>query len=80
MKGKWDDSQIAVSTKVDRVSSVCPSGMLVYTALDGKQILQAPLDLWANVKDAMVTVVKVSLASPPSRTFAANRWQLASGR
>ena len=49
-----EDQLITVSTKRDRISGACPSGILVYTARAGKQIAQASSDAYANVREDMV--------------------------
>ena len=54
LDGDSVNSVIQVSTKADRVSSTNPSGILVYTKLNGRQILQGPQRAYPTVQEDMV--------------------------
>ena len=56
--------KMTITTKTDRVTANCPSGVLVYLAKDGRQVLAASTDLYTAVKDDMVYLS----SRPPTRT------------
>ena len=56
--------KMTITTKTDRVTANCPSGVLVYLAKNGRQVLAASTDLYTAVKDDMVYLS----SRPPTRT------------
>ena len=56
--GVREGQKVFVAHKKDRVSSVCPSGLLIYTSFKGHQVLQAPSEAWPAVKESMVYAVQ----------------------
>ena len=61
--GVWNGDVVSVSTKKDRVSSVCPSGVLVYAAKEGKQVLQCPSEAWGTVLEDMVNMYLIEICT-----------------
>ena len=52
--GSFEGQPVFVADKKDRISSVCPSGVLLYLSLGGRQILQAPTEAYPNVQRDLV--------------------------
>ena len=53
-----DSSEVLVKYKRDRVTSSNPSGELIFTSHNGRQILQAPANCYPEVKNDMVSIAK----------------------
>ena len=63
--GVWGSDVMTVSTKRDRESSVCPSGILAYAAKDDRQVLQCPSEAWDTVLEDLVNMcyIKICITS-----------------
>lgn len=52
--GSFEGKDVFVGDKKDRISSTCPSGVLIFMSLEGRQVLQAPSEAYPNVQRDMV--------------------------
>ena len=56
--GLHEGTTVFVSHKKDRISSACPSGVLVFASYNKHQVLQAPSEAWPTVQQDMVYALR----------------------